>query len=130
MAELNSDNSTVEGGESPETQMPDPSFLLSYAAMHLPTPELMKTILAIADGHAWRNLGLVAGLNGIQTDLPSAQLAIDLFQFLFNKLESGLEEEEKRETARRLNDLRMNYLAKSRETNDQPTSDNTTQRVE
>ncbi|MBC7528094.1 MAG: DUF1844 domain-containing protein [Chthonomonadaceae bacterium] len=106
---------TVEGGESPETEMPDPAFLLSYAAMHLPTMELMKTILAVADGHAWRNLGMVAGLEGVKTDLPSAQLAIDLFGFLFTKLESEIEEEERREMQRRLNDLRTNFLEKSRE---------------
>lgn len=96
---------------------PDPAMLLSIAAMQMDTRELAITLVAVFDGHAWQRMGLVANpLTGeSQQDLPAAQLAIDCVQFLLGKVESSLSDEERREAQRRLNDLRMNYLAKRRD---------------
>lgn len=103
---------------SGERFAPDPPMLLSIAAMQMDTHALAKTLLAVFDGHAWQAMGLVAHpLTGeIVKDLPTAQLAIDCVQFLLGKVEGDLSEEERRESQRRLSDLRMNYLAKLRET--------------
>lgn len=109
---------TTDEAELDESSfLPDPVTLLALAAMQLETRNLAKALLAVFDGHAWRHLGLVAspGTGETQKDLPSAQLAIDCVQFLLTKVESDLTDAERRESQRRLTDLRMNYLAKLRE---------------
>ena len=62
-------------------------------------------------------MGLIANpvTGESEKNLPEAQIAIDCVQFLFGKVENDLGAEERREMQRRLNDLRMNYLAKVRE---------------
>ena len=61
-------------------------------------------------------MGFVANESGEMTsDLPSAQLAIDSLSFLIGKIEKTLPQSDARELQRRLNDLRVNYLAKMRE---------------
>jgi len=96
---------------------PDPTMLMSFAAMQMDVRSLLRTLTTVFDGQAWRALGLVADpLTGEpKKDLPAAQLAIDAVQFLLGKIEVDLSEGERRELQRRLNDLRMNYLAKLRE---------------
>ena len=99
-----------------ETGMPDvdPAFFLSYAAMQMDTRALAEALLAIMDSHAWRGLGLLsdARVGQTQQDLPSAQVAIDCFQALLEKIGPGMESEEMREAQRRLTDLKMNYLSR------------------
>jgi hypothetical protein len=111
------DNATESSDEGDFGKMPDPTFLLSMAAMQMETRTLLHALLAIFDGHAWRSMGFLADPRTGETrkDLPSAQLAIDTIQFLFGKVEAQLPERERRELQRRLSDLRMNYLAKLRE---------------
>lgn len=96
---------------------PDPTLLLSLAAMQMDTRDFAQAVLGIFDVYAWQAMGLVANpISGEpQKDLPSAQLAIDCVQFLLSKLDSEFSEPERRDAQRRLNDLRMNYLAKLRE---------------
>lgn len=100
--------------------MPDPAFLVSFGGMQMEPRILAKTLLAIFDQQAWVAMGLVASPQTGQptTDLPAAQLAIDCVQFLLGKVENDLAEEERRDARRRLNDLRMNYLAKQSEKNE------------
>lgn len=97
---------------------PDPVTLLAIAGMQTDTLTLAQTLIAIFDGHAWRAMGLMASpkTGETQVDLPAAQLAIDCVQFLLGKVENHLSDSERREAQRRLTDLRMNYLAKLRET--------------
>lgn len=97
--------------------LPDPAMLFSYVAMQMETPALVQALAAIFDGHAWRALGLISDprTGTAQKDLPSAQLAIDLVAFCLSKTEASLSETERRDANRRLADLRMNYLAKLRE---------------
>lgn len=96
---------------------PDPSVLLSIAAMQMDVRTLALALLAVFDGQAWRAMGFLADPKTGETtkDLPSAQLAIDCVQFLLSKVEGGLPDSERREMQRRLTDLRMNYLSKLRE---------------
>jgi hypothetical protein len=115
-------DSGVDAGESAdepnsfENRMPDPSSLVAMAAMHLSTEALLPVLLAVFDHHAWRSIGLVADHTGeAKKDLPSAQLAIDCYAFMLGKVEGKLDESEKRDAQRRLMDLRMNYVAKTRE---------------
>ncbi len=98
-------------------ELPDPAMLFSYVAMQMDTPALIMALSAVFDGHAWRSLGLIADprTGTTQKDLPNAQLAIDAVQFCLSKVEANLSETERRDANRRLNDLRMNYLAKLRE---------------
>lgn len=111
------DNANSTETENSERAFPDPSVLLSMAAMHLNTEDLMTTLIPIFDNQAWRGMGLIANhLNGeIEMDLPSAQLAIDCIQFLFSKVESRLPATDRRDLQRRMTDLRMNYVAKHQE---------------
>jgi hypothetical protein len=101
-----------------EPALPDPALLLSMAALHLDTQSLVMALLGVFDGHAWRSLGLIANhaTGEVQKDLPSAQLAIDCVQFLLSKVENSLSSSDRQDIHRRLSDLRMNYLAKLRET--------------
>jgi hypothetical protein len=102
--------------ESSGQQMPDPVTLMAMAAMHVPTQDLVQTLITVFDAHAWRAMGLVTDHTGeVKKDLPSAQLAIDCLAFLLGKIEPTLNETEKRDMQRRLMDLRTNYLAKMRE---------------
>lgn len=100
-----------------EMNLPDPSMLFAMVAMQMPTRDLAAALIGIFDGHAWRAMGLVADprTGEAAKDMPTAQLAIDCVQFLLGKVESRLSENERREAQRRLSDLRMNYLAKMRE---------------
>ncbi len=100
-----------------DIEMPDPAALLPYVAMQMDVRSLAGTLLGVFDAQAWRALGLVASPVTGQTEknLPDAQLAIDCVQFLLGKMESALDDTSRREMHRRLNDLRMNYLAKVRE---------------
>jgi hypothetical protein len=101
---------------SSEAQMPDPSALVAMAAMHMPTTDLIHVLISVFDAHAWRSMGLVADHSGeVRKDLPSAQVSIDCLAFLLGKVESSLDDAEKRDVQRRLMDLRMNYVAKMRE---------------
>jgi hypothetical protein len=111
-----SDAESADGVEA-ERGLPDPAMLVSFAAMQMDVRSLMRMLTAVFDGQAWRALGLVAdpSTGDVKKDLPSAQLAIDVVQFLIGKLESDLSDGERRELLRRLSDLRMNYLAKLRE---------------
>ena len=98
-----------------ETDAPprfDPEMLLSMAAMQMPTRQLALSLVSLFDGHAWKSMGLVADYVTGETkeDLPSAQLAIDIVQFLLGKVESDLSESERQEAQRRLKDLRINYV--------------------
>ena len=96
--------------------LPDATQLFVYAGIHLKTTEMAKALLQVLDTHAWKNMGFVADERGeMSLDLPSAQLAIDTLAFLVGKLEKGLPPDDLRECQRRLNDLRVNYLTKSRE---------------
>jgi len=95
---------------------PDPSSLVAMAGMHLPTAQLIRVLLTVFDAHAWRSMGLVADHSGeVNLDLPAAQTSIDCLAFLLGKIDSSLEATEKRDIQRRLMDLRMNFVAKSRE---------------
>ncbi len=100
-----------DAGDTPDM---DPAFFLSYAAVQMDTRALGEALLAIFDTHAWRGLGLLsdARVGQTQQDLPSAQLAIDCFRALLEKIGGGMEPEELREAQRRLNDLQMNYLSR------------------
>jgi len=106
-----------EASDQPnDHRMPDPSALVAMAAMHLPTLDLINVLVSVFDAHAWRSMGLVADHTGeVRKDLPSAQISIDCLGFLIGKIETTLEEGEKRDIQRRLMDLRMNYVAKVRE---------------
>ncbi len=106
-----------EDQEQDQRSLPDPTLLLSIASMQLDVTTLAQALLPVFDGQAWRAMGFVADpRTGEATrDLPSAQLAIDCVQFLLGKVEQKLEDGERREIHRRLNDLRMNYLSKLRE---------------
>ncbi len=109
-ANLNAENLDAQGG------YPDPTQLFVYAGIHLNTLDMLKALVQVCDTHAWMNMGFVANESGEMTsDLPSAQLAIDSLSFLIGKIEKTLPQSDARELQRRLNDLRVNYLAKVRE---------------
>ena len=97
--------------------MPDMSALFGMIAMEMEPRALLAVLMSVFDGHAWRAMGFLADPKTGEThkDLPTAQLAIDTIQFILSKIESQMTEEEKRDSHRRLTDLRMNYLAKVRE---------------
>jgi len=100
--------------DTAEAEVPNAAMLFSFAAMQMELPDLLLSLTAVVDGHAWRALGMIAHpLTGvIQQDLPGAQNAIDTFQFLIGKVEGSVPDADRREMHRRLNDLRVNYLAR------------------
>ena len=107
------DETAVSATEENETPPRfDPEMLLSMAAMQMPTRQLALALVSLFDGHAWKSMGIVADYVTGETkeDLPSAQLAIDIVQFLLGKVESDLPESDRQEAQRRLKDLRMNYV--------------------
>jgi hypothetical protein len=100
-----------------ERSLPDPTFLLTMATMQMETRALLQALIPIFDGYAWRSMGFIADPKTGETnkDMTGAQLAIDTVQFLLSKVEAQLSEHERRDTHRRLSDLRMNYITKLRE---------------
>ena len=111
------DDAEAEGETGQQDhQFPDPSSLVAMAGMHMPTAHLIRVLVTVFDAHAWRSMGLVADHSGeVHLDLPSAQTSIDCLAFLLGKIESYLEATEKRDIQRRLMDLRMNFVSKSKE---------------
>ena len=115
--EAQTENKTGEENNAQETPMfPDPTQLFMYSGVHLGTTGVAEALLQIFDAHAWKHMGFVADDKGeIAIDLPSAQLAIDSLAFFAGKLEKKLSANDFRDLQRRLNDLRVNYLAKMQE---------------
>jgi len=110
---LSPDDEAEGAGEA----VPDPAAFLAYVTMQMDVRSLASALLSVFDGQAWRAMGLVADPMTGQTkkNMPDAQIAIDCVQFLLGKVENELPEPERREMQRRLNDLRMNYVMKLRE---------------
>ncbi len=100
-----------------ERSLPDPTFLLTMATMQMDPRALLQALIPIFDGFAWRSMGFIADPKTGETnkDMAGAQLSIDTVQFLLSKVEAQLSELERRDTHRRLSDLRMNYITKMRE---------------
>jgi len=106
----------LDADAQPSQQMPDASSLVAMAGMHMETEPLVRVLVSVFDMHAWRSMGLVADHSGeVKKDLAAAQTAIDCLAFLLGKIERSLEDGERRDIQRRLTDLRMNFVAKSRE---------------
>jgi len=103
--------------EFDERSLPDPTFLLTMATMQMDARALLQALIPIFDGFAWRSMGFIADPKTGDTtkDMAGAQLSIDTVQFLLSKVEAQLSETERRDTHRRLSDLRMNYITKLRE---------------
>ncbi len=116
--ETTSSGDSVDGeDEDTETDpfgMPDPAILVAMAGMQTTTPQFLTLLLPAIDSQARRALGLLADnrTGELNVDLSAAQVAIDTIQFLLGKLEAGLSVENHREMQRRLNDLRLNFVAK------------------
>ena len=117
--EPSEENASAETPESEDEKypLPDPTLLLSMAAMQMDTRSLVAALMPLFDSMAWRAIGLIADpkTGEPNKDLPAAQLAIDCVQFLLSKIEGDLSDADRRDAQRRLSDLRMNYLAKLRE---------------
>ncbi len=94
--------------------MPDPALLVAMAGMQTTTPQLLALLLPAIDSQARRALGLLADpqTGELLVDLNAAQIAIDAIQFLLGKTEATLQADNYREMQRRLNDLRLNFVAK------------------
>jgi hypothetical protein len=100
-------------GEDPYG-LPDPALLIAMAAMQTTPQELLGLLAPSFDSQARRALGLIADTQTgeLTLDLNTAKVAIDAVQFCLGKAESTLETAEHREMMRRLNDLRLTYVAK------------------
>ena len=94
--------------------LPDPALLIAMAAMQTSPQELMGLLAPAFDSQARRALGLIADTQTgeLSQDMDTAKAAIDAVQFCLGKAESTLEAAEYREMMRRLNDLRLTYVAK------------------
>lgn len=112
------DSSAVADTESETGQdpfgLPDPALLIAMAAMQTSPQELLSLLAPSFDSQARRALGLIADTQTgeLSQDLDTAKVAIDAVQFCLSKAESTLEAAEHREMMRRLNDLRLTYVAK------------------
>ena len=106
-------DSEAEPGADP-FGLPDPAMLIAMAAMQTSPQELMGLLAPAFDSQARRGLGLIADpqTGELSQDLDTAKAAIDAVQFCLGKAESTLEAAEYREMMRRLNDLRLTYVAK------------------
>lgn len=78
----------------------------------LDTYTTLRLFIGVLAGAAWRNLGLVVNpkTNKIEKDLDQARIAIDVFEFIFKKIEGKLGEDEKRQLSGLLNDLKINFV--------------------
>ncbi len=103
-------------GDSTGGNLPDPMMLLSMAAMQLNPVQMATLMIPLFDGQARVALGLIANYSTGQQEanLAHAQLAIDSMAFFLGKATSELEAAEVREMQRRLNDLRLNYLERAK----------------
>lgn len=106
-----------EDAEDDLSDLPDPAFLLSMVVLRMSPVVLARTLLAVFDAKAWQAMGLTADpmTQEVVKDLPAAQLSIDSVQFFLDKVEQTFTQEERSDARRRLNDLRINYLNKVRE---------------
>jgi len=130
-AESTADVETPETSDSPETVssadpeptpdeepygMPDPAMLIAMAAMQTSPQELLGLLAPAFDSQARHALGLIADMQTgeLKEDLDTAKVAIDAVQFCLGKAESTIDSAQYREMMRRLNDLRLTYVAKQK----------------
>ena len=111
--------STVPISSEPESGadpfgLPDPALLIAMAAMQTSPQELMGLLAPAFDSQARRALGLIADTQTgeLSPNMDAAKAAIDAVQFCLSRAELTLEAAEHREMLRRLNDLRLTYVAK------------------
>ncbi|NCO33134.1 MAG: hypothetical protein AUJ92_11155 [Armatimonadetes bacterium CG2_30_59_28] len=78
-------------------------------------PTLVQFLIGELSARAWINLGLIQNpmTKLVVKDISQARLAIDCMAALVEKISPHLEDEEKRQYDRLLNDLRMNFLQQS-----------------
>jgi len=102
-------------GEEPYG-MPDPAMLIAMAAMQTSPQELLGLLAPAFDSQARHALGLIADMQTgeLQEDLDTAKVAIDAVQFCLSRAESTIDAAQYREMMRRLNDLRLTYVAKQK----------------
>ncbi|MCW3098359.1 MAG: hypothetical protein JWL77_3977 [Chthonomonadaceae bacterium] len=106
-------NDDAEADQDP-FGLPDPALLIAMAAMQTSPQELLALLAPSFDSQARRALGLISDTQTgeLSLDLDTAKVAIDAVQFCLSKAEPALESAEHREMMRRLNDLRLTYVAK------------------
>lgn len=94
--------------------LPDPAMLVAMAAMQTSPQQLLALLAPAFDSQARRALGLIADMQTgeLAQDMDTAKTAIDAVQFCLGKAEASLGASEHREMMRRLNDLRLTYVAK------------------
>ena len=117
MASTTESASSADPQPTPEEEpygMPDPAMLIAMAAMQTTPQELLGLLAPAFDSQARHGLGLIADMQTgeINEDLVTAKVAIDAVQFCLSKAESTLDPTQYREMMRRLNDLRLTYVAK------------------
>jgi len=111
--------SSADPEPTPEEEpygMPDPAMLIAMAAMQTSPQELLGLLAPAFDSQARHALGLIADMQTgeIQEDMDTAKVAIDAVQFCLTKAESTIDTAQYREMMRRLNDLRLTYVAKQK----------------
>jgi hypothetical protein len=108
-----SEGSDPDTGEDP-FGMPDPALLIAMAAMQTSPQELLGLLAPAFDSQARRALGLIADTQTgeLSPNMDAAKAAIDAVQFCLSRAEPTLDAAEYREMQRRLNDLRLTYVAK------------------
>jgi hypothetical protein len=94
--------------------LPDPALLIAWAAMQTSPQKLLGLLAPSFDSQARYALGLIADpqTGEMRQDMDAAKVAIDAVQFCLSRAEPTLEAAEHREMMRRLNDLRLTYVAK------------------
>ena len=107
------EGSDPDMGEDP-FGMPDPALLIAMAAMQTSPQELLGLLAPAFDSQARRALGLIADTQTgeLSPNMDAAKAAIDAVQFCLSRAEPSLDAAEYREMQRRLNDLRLTYVAK------------------
>ncbi|OWU65905.1 MAG: hypothetical protein CBB60_002255 [Armatimonadetes bacterium Cent15-Ar3] len=80
-------------------------------------PTVFDHIAVLLDqmaGVAWQRLGLQPDMvtGKIEPDLDQARVAIDVVSFLSNKLETQLDEDDRRQIQSLVRDLKINFVQK------------------
>lgn len=110
-------NLDKEDGEDEDDEIPDMSSLLPPTDV----PTLSHLFISMLTNSTWQHLGLIPDprTRKIEMDLKQAGLAIDIIEFLYEKIKDDMEKEISSGVEDLLANLRINYVTRSTRTPDE-----------
>lgn len=112
-----SQQETTEEKEPQEKKEDQESKEAPPTAEAIDVYSVVRWMINLLYSHAWQYMGLIVNpqTKAITKDLNQARLAIDCISSLVDRIESNMEEQEKKEYRALLSDLQLNFVQQSQQ---------------